>query len=87
MTKAKKPNFEQQIKRLREVVQELEQGDLPLEKGVALYKEGVSLAASCREQLAKAKHEIAVLTEEGLQPLTSAGEDADSFEHVNIEDG
>jgi len=60
MAKGKKPDFEAQLKRLREIVERLEKGDLPLERGVALYKEGRELARACRERLETAKNEISV---------------------------
>lgn len=54
-------NFEGRLDRLRQIVERLEQGELPLEEGVALYKEGVQLAQSCRQDLERARHEIAIL--------------------------
>ena len=56
--------FEEQMRRLQEIVQELEQADLPLERNVALYKEGRALARSCKELLEHAKHEIRLCGEE-----------------------
>ncbi len=47
---------------LGRIVSELEKGDIPLEKAVQLYAEGVKLAASCRKQLDKAQIKI---TEDG----------------------
>lgn len=46
--------FEEAFQRLDEVVRKLEQGDLALEESLALYEEGVSLAAVCNEWLDKA---------------------------------
>ena len=51
-------DFETQLARLRAVVEQLESGDLPLEKSVALFKEGQALVKACGEQLKKARHEI-----------------------------
>lgn len=61
-----KPIFEKQIERLQQVVEELEKGDLPLEKSVLLYKEGQALAASCRDQLEKMRHIVTVREEDGI---------------------
>jgi len=47
----------------------LENGELPLEDSVRLYKEGLTLSRSCREQLEKARNEVRLLTEEGLEPF------------------
>jgi exodeoxyribonuclease VII small subunit len=64
------------MQRLQEIVQELERADLPLERNVALYKEGRELARSCKELLERARHEIRLSGEEGEEtPFPSAGED------------
>ena len=38
------PSFEDGIKRLSDIVQALERGDLPLEESLRLFEEGVSLS-------------------------------------------
>lgn len=43
------------MKRLGAVVSELEKGDIPLEKAVELYGEGIRLSALCRKQLEEAQ--------------------------------
>ncbi len=55
--------FEDRLDRLKEVVERLERGDLPLEEGVALYKEGLDLAKSCGRQLESARHEVRVVSQ------------------------
>lgn len=57
--------FEQNLGRLREIVERLERDDLPLEEAVALFKEGQSVARDCRQALEQAKVEIAVF-QDGL---------------------
>ena len=54
--------FEDNMNELGRIVSELEKGDIPLEKAVQLYGEGVKLSAACRKQLDKAKIKI---TEDG----------------------
>ncbi len=66
-SQTKKPSFEKQMERLQAVVAELEKSDLPLEKSVALYKEGQILVAACREQLEKARHSVLLQNESGLE--------------------
>ena len=68
---AKKPDFEKQMERLAVIVRELEQGDITLERNVALYKEGRALAASCRKLLEEARHEISLCDEEGEREFPS----------------
>ena len=70
MAAKKTPSFEDRLRRLQEVVASLENGELPLEDSVRLYKEGLTLSRSCREQLEKARNEVRLLTEEGLELLT-----------------
>ena len=53
-------SFEKQIKKLQTVVDQLEQRDLPLEKGLELYKEGLSLSRQCRQKLEQARQEITI---------------------------
>ena len=63
------PTFEDRLRRLQEIVAALENGDLPLEDSVRLYKEGLALSGACREQVEKARNEVRLLTEEGLEPF------------------
>lgn len=58
-------SFEQRLARLRGIVEALERGELPLEQGLALYKEGLALAGDCGRQLASAKNEVK-LVQDGL---------------------
>ena len=65
---AKQGDFDKKMQRLQKIVQELEKKDLPLEKGVQLFKEGMEITRTCREQLEKARHEITVLAEDAQAP-------------------
>jgi exodeoxyribonuclease VII small subunit len=66
--------FDTRLARLQEIVALLETGTLPLEKGLALYKEGMSLSKVCREQLERARHEILLCSESGQQPFETGNE-------------
>lgn len=75
---AQKPGFEQRLDRLKEIVDELERGDLPLEDGVDLYKEGMSLAKACSKQLDQARNEVRLVSRELLEDFElDEGEDDD----------
>lgn len=50
------------MNKLGQIVAELEKGDIPLEKAVKLYGEGIKLSAACRKELDKAQIKI---TEDG----------------------
>jgi len=58
----KKMTFEEAITRLEAVVQELEDGRLPLEKALELFAEGIELSRICNEHLALAEQRISILT-------------------------
>jgi len=53
-----KATFEENMDQLGKIVSELEKGNIPLEKAVELYGEGVKLSAVCRKQLDEAHIKI-----------------------------
>lgn len=60
----KKQTFDEAMERLEEIVEQLEQEEVSLETAVSFYKEGLSLAALCREKLSAAEGEIVLLRKE-----------------------
>ncbi|MCQ2469256.1 MAG: exodeoxyribonuclease VII small subunit [Ruminococcus sp.] len=61
-----KITFEENMLSLGIIVAELEKGDIPLEKAVALYVEGVKLSAVCRKQLDEAQ--LKITEDDGSEP-------------------
>jgi exodeoxyribonuclease VII small subunit len=55
-------NFEQAMKRLEEIVEQMESGDLPLEDLIVRYEEGMKLVKVCQERLASAEQRIEIIT-------------------------
>ncbi|MCL2397144.1 MAG: exodeoxyribonuclease VII small subunit [Defluviitaleaceae bacterium] len=55
-------DFEENIKRLDEIIAAIEASDAPLEVSLALYKEGMALAANCAQKLADVEQEVELLT-------------------------
>lgn len=53
--------FEASLNELEKIVRQLEEGDLPLEKSLKLFEDGVKLSRECRERLTKAERRIEVL--------------------------
>jgi exodeoxyribonuclease VII small subunit len=51
-------SFENSIKRLNEIVQTLERGDLPLEESLRLFEEGVRLSRASQERLDAAQKRV-----------------------------
>lgn len=65
----KEETFEANLKRLEEIVAALEAPDVPLERGMELFKEGMKLSRVCRERLAKARQELEVWREGEIREL------------------
>ena len=61
--------FEAKMARLKEIVAKLEQQDLPLEEGVALFQEGSRLARQCRTHLRDAEHRVREYARQGLEDM------------------
>ena len=55
------PKFEECIQRLEKIVQELEQSEVPLEKSLTLFEEGMQLSNSCRKELEEAEGKVEIL--------------------------
>ena len=61
--KAEKPEpFEKNLARLDAIVSALEETDLPLEKALVLYEEGMKLSECCHQQLEEAEGRVEILT-------------------------
>lgn len=57
----KNMNFEETMKNLENIVQELEKGTLNLEDSVKKFEEGMELSKKCNEMLQNAEKKITVL--------------------------
>jgi len=55
-------NFEQAMKRLEQIVEQMESGDLALEDLIVRYEEGMKLVKVCQERLASAEDRIEIIT-------------------------
>lgn len=65
-------SFEDAIKEIETIVQKLEQGDVPLEKAIEYFQEGIKLSQICKEKLTKVEKQMtSILNEQGEQaPFT-----------------
>jgi len=59
-----KMTFEEQVKRLEEILQVIEDGKAPLEEVNKLFSEGVELSKNCFDMLEKSKGKVTVLQSE-----------------------
>ena len=52
--------FEECLQRLEKIVQELEKGEVPLEKSLTLFEEGMQLSSACRKELEEAEGKVEI---------------------------
>lgn len=53
--------FEECLQRLEQIVEELEKGDIPLDRSLALFEEGMKLSQACRSELEAAEGKVEIL--------------------------
>lgn len=58
---AQEPSFETALARLEEIVHELEEADLPLERSLAVFEEGVRLSRLLHQRLNEAERKVEIL--------------------------
>ncbi len=56
--------FEDALQRLEEIVDTLEAGEIPLEKAIDLFQDGMLLSQVCSQKLDKVEQKIETLLEE-----------------------
>ena len=56
-------DFETSLKKLENIVSDLENGDLPLEESIKTFEDGVKLTKHCQNLLSKAELKIQKLVE------------------------
>jgi exodeoxyribonuclease VII small subunit len=54
--------FEEALKKLEKIIDEMEKGDLSLDEALKKYQEGLELSRACSQRLENAKKKIDVLT-------------------------
>lgn len=62
MNEEKSISFEKSIERLDAIVRRMEQGDVPLEEALSLFREGTGLIETCTDALNKAELEVVKLS-------------------------
>lgn len=72
------PKFEECLERLEKIVQELEKGEVPLEKSLKLFEEGIELSSACRKELEQAEGKVEILLKQNgrlqAEPLEALSE-------------
>ena len=59
----KNKDFESSLKKLEEIITELEAGDLPLEKSIKAFEDGIKLTRHCQKLLTEAELKIEKLVD------------------------
>jgi len=59
-----KTTFEQSMKKLEQIVQELESGDLPLEEAMKKFEEGIKLSRLCSKKLDETEKKTTLLLQD-----------------------
>lgn len=54
--------FEEALKKLEKIVEELERGELSLDEALKKYQEGIELSRACAERLESAKKKVELLS-------------------------
>jgi len=76
----KEMSFEANLAKLEEIVDKLENQDVPLEEALQLFQEGVALNKSCAEKLQQVEKEVKKVVEKGdgtftLENFEEAGQE------------
>lgn len=80
--------FEASLEALERIVQQLEDGDLPLEKSLELFEQGIRLSRECQERLGQAERRIEILLRDNqgrpvAKPFSAPSGDPASGENEN----
>jgi exodeoxyribonuclease VII small subunit len=59
-----KQSFEKSVEQLEQIIQELEAGDLPLEKAIKRFEEGIKLSKYCFQKLDETEKKVSILMQE-----------------------
>jgi len=74
MAAAKKINLEKSLADLEQLVEELESGDLPLDKAMKKFEEGIRLTRGCQAALKDAEQKVQILLK------SAGGDELEDFE-------
>lgn len=67
---APKQSFEKALEKLEKIVETLDSGDLPLEKALEKFEEGMALSKLCEQKLDEIEKKITVLSRDAHGEIT-----------------
>lgn len=66
LSSEQKLTFEEAMEKLEVIVEKLEEGDVPLEEAINIYKQGMELSKLCHDKLKNVESQLTqILTEDG----------------------
>lgn len=66
MPEEKKVTFEEAMEELETIVERLEEGDVPLEEAISIYKKGMEYSKLCHDKLKNVEEQLTqILTADG----------------------
>ncbi|MBD1378791.1 exodeoxyribonuclease VII small subunit [Bacillus sp. IB182487] len=70
-------SFEEAMEQLEKIVEKLEEGDVPLEKAIDFFQDGMKLSKLCHDKLQKVEKQMDFILREDdqLEPFDIQGED------------
>jgi exodeoxyribonuclease VII small subunit len=80
-----KKTFEQAMKQLEQIVQDLESGDIPLEKAIKKFEEGIQLSKYCTEKLDESEKRITILMQDATGKVSDIPFAAPNQNHSEFE--
>ena len=68
-TKKRRPDLEKSLADLETIVEELESGELSLDRSLQMFEKGIQLSRECQAALKKAEQKVQVLVDDELKDL------------------
>jgi len=75
--KKRQPDLEKSLTGLEKIVEELEDGDIPLEQALKQFEKGIKLSRDCQTALQAAEQKVQILSNGNLQEFDATEEDSD----------
>lgn len=62
-------NFEKSLDNLEKLIEKMEAGDLPLEKSLDCFEQGIKLTSECQKALQSAEQKVKMLSKQGAKHI------------------
>lgn len=79
MSEEKELTFEEAMEQLEQIVEKLEEGDVPLEKAINYFQDGMKFSKLCSDKLQKVEKQMDQIIKEDdqLEPFTIQEDDSE----------